>query len=100
VSEKPSNPIPESEQVAQLQKKLAWAQLRILQLEELLRLERIRKYGSGSEKLSSAQLELLEAEPGVSDLEVQAESEREPLPAAASTRKHRRHPGRQELPAH
>ncbi len=100
MSEKPSNPIPESEQVAQLQKKLAWAQLRILQLEELLRLERIRKYGSGSEKLSSAQLELLEDEPGVSDLEVQAESEREPLPATASTRKHRRHPGRQELPAH
>ena len=30
------------------------------------RLERIRKYGAKSEKLSDAQLELLEAEPGVS----------------------------------
>jgi transposase len=64
---------------------------------ERLRLVRIEKYGPGSEKLSDAQLELLELEPGVSSVEVQAESQREqlqlPLKAA------RKHPGRQELPA-
>jgi len=102
VSDKPSNPVPESEQILQLQKKLAWAELKIQQLEEMLRLERIRKYGPASEKLSSAQLELLESEPGVSSVEVEAESEREPLPSTTLTRKennHRKHPGRQILPA-
>src|SRR6202021_778365 len=68
-------------------------------LEERLRLERIKKYGPGSEKLSDAQLQLLELEPGVSDAEVQAEGEREPLPAAEKQPKRRQHPGRQELPA-
>ena len=102
VSERTSNPLPESEQIVQLQKKLAWAELKIQKLEALLRLDRIRKYGPTSEKLSNAQLELLEGEPGVSDAEVQAESEREPLPSTASTGKknHHRHPGRQQLPAH
>lgn len=93
-------PLAETEQIAQLQKKLAWAELRIQVLEERLRLERIKKYGPGSEKLSSAQLELLELEPSVSALEVQAESQREPLPAAPGKReKSRKHPGRQELPS-
>jgi transposase len=73
--------------------------LRIQVLEERLRWQRIQKYGPGSEKLSSAQLELLELEPGVSNLEVQAESAREPLPAAEKREKRRQHPGRQELPA-
>lgn len=73
--------------------------MKIQVLEERLRLERIKKYGPGSEKLNSAQLELLELEPGVSSLEVQAESQREPLPAPAPPGKHRKHPGRQELPA-
>ena len=58
----------------------------------------IKKYGPGSEKLSDAQLNLLELEPGVSHVEVQAESVRKPLPAATN-RKPRPHPGRQELPA-
>ena len=40
-------------------------------LEERLRLQRIAKYGPGSEKLTSAQLELLELEPGVSKPEVE-----------------------------
>jgi transposase len=40
---------------------------------------RIAKYGASSEKLSDAQLELLEEEPGVSNVEVQAESQREPV---------------------
>ena len=38
------------------------------------------KYGPGSEKLSNLQLELLDLEPGVSNVEVAAESERERLP--------------------
>jgi transposase len=72
--------------------------LKIQVLEEKLRLQRIKKYGPGSEKLSDAQLELLEWEPGVSSAEVQAESERETPPAPAR-KKRRPHPGRQQLPA-
>jgi transposase len=72
--------------------------MKIQLLEEQLRLERIEKYGPGSEKLSSAQLELLELEPGVSGKEVEAESTREPLPAAESANRPKKHPGRQELP--
>lgn len=94
-----STPLSEAEQIIQLQKKLAWAELTIRVLEERLRLQRIKKYGPGSEKLSSAQLELLDLEPGVSNVEVQAESEREPLPAVAKSKRNRKHPGRQELPA-
>jgi transposase len=45
--------------------------------------------------LTNAQLELLEREPGVSHVAVQAESEREPLPSTPAKRKH---PGRQTLP--
>src|SRR5271166_4039989 len=77
--------------------RLSFAEYKVRVLEERLRLIRIEKYGPGSEKLSEAQLELLELEPGVSSAEVQAESQREqlqlPLKAA------RKHPGRQELPA-
>jgi transposase len=82
-----------------LKRALALAHLQIQDLKEQLRLERIKKYGPGSEKLSDAQLDLLELEPGVSDVEVQAESQREPLPAPAQSRKRRPHPGRQALPA-
>ena len=78
---------------------MALAHLQIDALKEQLRLQRIKKYGPGSEKLDSAQLELLELEPGVSNVEVRAESEREPLPAATANRKPRPHPGRQEFPA-
>jgi transposase len=77
---------------------LQWAYLKIQVLEQRLRLQRIQKYGPASEKLSDAQLELLELEPGVSSAEVQAESEREPLPASTGSQKRRPHPGRQELP--
>jgi transposase len=76
---------------------LHWAELKIQVLEERLRLQRIQKYGPASEKLSDTQLELLEWEPRVSRAEVEAESQREPLPA--SPRIKRLHPGRQELPA-
>jgi transposase len=92
-----STPLSEAEQIIQLQKKLAWAELKIQVLEERLRLQRIQKYGPSSEKLNSDQLELLELEPGVSNVEVAAESEREPLPPRR--KRNRPHPGRQTLPA-
>jgi transposase len=94
----PSTSLPESEQIAQLTQQLQWAELKIRVLEERLRLERINKYGPASEKLSDAQLDLLDLEPGVSNVEVQAESERGPLPTPAK-KQARKHPGRQELPA-
>jgi transposase len=92
-------PISESEQIEQLRKQLQWAELKIRLLEERLRLELIAKYGPASEKLNDAQLELLQFEPGVSSVEVQAESEREPEPALSNQSQKRKHPGRQELPA-
>jgi transposase len=78
---------------------LEYSKLKIQVLEEKLRLQRIAKYGPGSEKLSNLQLELLEFEPGVSNTEVAAESEREALPPTAEKKKRRKHPGRQTLPA-
>jgi transposase len=83
--------------VLSYQNKLQYAELKIQVLEERLRLVRIAKYGPGSEKLSDAQLELLELEPGVSSAEVQAESERPAVQPSTKTK--RQHPGRQELPA-
>jgi transposase len=83
------------QQLATTEQRLQYAELKIQVLEEQLRRRLIEKYGSGSEKLSTAQLELLELEPGVSSLEVQAESGREPLPARP---KRAKHPGRQTLP--
>jgi transposase len=92
----PSDPVA----VVALKQQLQFAYLKIQLLEERLRLERIQKYGPASEKLNDAQLELLEEEPGVSNLEVVAEREREPLPAAApQPRRKRQHPGRQSLPS-
>jgi transposase len=79
------------------QNRLQYAELKIRVLEERLRLVRIAKYGPGSEKFSNAQLELLELEPGVSNVEVQAEGERPAVQPAAKTKS--KHPGRQELPA-
>ena len=87
--------------IEQLQNQLQFAELKIRVLEERLRLVRIEKYGRGSEKLSDAQLELLELEPGVSNVEVQAESQREPIPRLVGPQRPLgKHPGRQELPAH
>ncbi len=103
---KPPNPAPDdSPEVIELKRQLHWAYLKIQVLEERLRWQRIQKYGPASEKLNDAQLELLELEPGVSNLEVQAESARGPLPpgpaGAPRTQRPRPrpHPGRQELPA-
>jgi transposase len=94
----------EAEQIVFLTKELEWSRLKIQALEERLRLELIRKYGPKSEKLSDNQLQLLDLEPGVSSEEVEAESRRDPLPASApstkANNKKRKHPGRQELPAH
>jgi hypothetical protein len=59
------------------QDQLKFAEYKVRVLEEKLRLIRIEKYGPGSEKLSDAQLELLELEPGVSSAEIKAESERQ-----------------------
>ena len=72
-----------------------------LLLEET-RLLRIAKYGRKSEALSDGQLELLDAEPGVQAQEVELEAQRAPLPGASAPRKAspRKHPGREELPAH
>jgi hypothetical protein len=67
--------------------RLQLSELRVQLLEEKLRLQRIAKYGPGSEKLTSLQLELLELEPGVSNLEVAAEGERDALPATPDTQK-------------
>lgn len=93
------SPLSESGQIEQLRKQLQWAELKIQVLEERLRLQLIAKYGPASEKLNDAQLELLPLEPGVSSVEVQAESEREPEAALPNRNQKRKHPGRQELPA-
>ena len=66
-------------------------------LREMLRLERLKKYGPKSEKLSEEQVELLELEPGVQAQEVEKEAE------VSSRRKRltkREHAGRNALPAH
>lgn len=83
-------------------------EMKVLKLEQELRLERIHKYGKPSEKLSDLQLQLLDLEPGVSSVEVEAESEREPLPQRTTapepsqkqTRARQQHPGRNEFAAH
>ena len=67
-------------------------------MRELRRLDLLEKYGPAGEKLSDEQLELLEREPGVSSAEVEAESERAQLKLPLKAAK--KHPGRQELPAH
>ena len=104
MSPSPSNPPrSEAEQIELLTKQLQWAEWKIRALEERLRLEMIKKYGPKSEKLSDAQMQLLELEPGVSAEEIEAESQREPLPQAspvtAINRKSGKHPGRQGLPS-
>jgi transposase len=82
------------------EERLRLAEYKVRLLEARLRLIRINKYGPGSEKLSDAQLALLEVEPGVSIAEVAAESHREPLIAPRPAKPARPHPGRQQLPAH
>jgi transposase len=88
----------DSPQVVALKRQLYWTQLKVHVLEERLRLQRIKKYGLASDKLSLVQLELLEEEPGVSRQEVEAESKRESLPRQEQPKRERKHPGRQQLP--
>lgn len=86
--------------IAQLERELHWAQLRIQVLEERLRKQRISVLGPHSETLSNLQLELLaDEEPGVTADEVEAESKREPI-ANQPRRERKRHPGRERLPEH
>jgi transposase len=97
-------------QITRRDQVLATAELMIQRLKEELRLERIRKYGKRSEKLSDLQLELLGLEPAVSSEEIEAERARDPLTeesneetktAPAQQQKSRKkHTGRNELPAH
>jgi transposase len=98
----------QNQQIARNQQALAMSEMRVQKLEEELRLERIKKYGLRSEKLSDLQLQLLDLEPAVSSDEVQGEVERGPLPDETKSnnttdkQRHSRqnHPGRNELPAH
>ena len=94
--------------IAEKSQALAAAEAIIQQLKEALRLERIKKYGKQSEKLSDLQLQLLDLEPAVSSDEIETEVTSGPLPVAehektdevAPRRKSKPHPGRNELPAH
>ena len=93
-----------------LDQQLILSEMKIQLLMEELRLERIKKYGKRSEKLSDLQLELLGYEPAVSSDEIEAESNRDPItetPATASNtaaeqqqKQRKPHPGRNPLPAH
>ena len=86
------------QQLGAKERALGLAQLKIQVLEERLRQELIAKYGKRSETLSDLQLELLDLEPGVSSEEVEAESDREPIPAKTEdkpeSKPRRKHPGR------
>src|SRR5438270_11035765 len=87
------------------------AEMKVLALQEQIRLAQIARYGNRSETLSDLQLQLLDLEPGVSSDEVAAESERGPLTGPdqgkqakaeneAQDKQRRKHPGRQKLPSH
>jgi transposase len=81
--------------IAELERQLHWAQLKIQALEEELRQRRIHLLGPRSETLGNLQLELLaDEEPGATRDEVEAESRREPI----ATHERQPHPGRKRLP--
>jgi transposase len=83
--------------IANLERELHWAQLKIQSLEERWRQHLIQFYGPKSETLSNLQLDLLEQEPSVTRDEVEAEARRDPLPPK-TTRERKPHPGRKPLP--
>ena len=63
--------------IAELERQLHWAHLKIQSLEEQLRQDRIQQLGPKSETLSNLQLALLtEEEPGTTRDEVEAEARR------------------------
>ena len=69
--------------IAELERQLHWAQLKIQALEEELRQRRIQQLGPKSETLSNLQLALLtEEEPSTTRDEVEAEARRETLTRA------------------
>lgn len=70
---------------------MEYSKLKVLALEEKLRLQRIAKYCHCSESLSSLQLKLLEKEPSVSNMEVTAESQRDAQPSYPERNKKREH---------
>lgn len=83
--------------IAELERQLHWAQLKIQSLEELLRQSRIQQLGPKSETLSNLQLALLtEEEPSTTRDEVEAEARRAVLTRPAS-REGKPHPGRKAL---
>jgi transposase len=97
--------------IAEKDQALAAAEAIIQQLKQALRLERIKKYGKQSEKLSDLQLELLDLELAVSSDEIESEAASGPLneerqeeqnasSAVQQQKKRKQHPGRNELPAH
>ena len=83
--------------IAELERQLHWAQLKIQVLEEELRQRRIQQLGPRSETLSNLQLELLaEEEPGATRDEVEAEARREVF-TRTPPRERNPHPGRKPL---
>ena len=71
--------------IAELERQLHWAQLKIQALREELRQRRIQQLGPKSETLSNLQLELLtEEEPSTTRDEVEAEARRETIDAHAA----------------
>lgn len=84
--------------IAELERQLHWAQLKIQSLEELLRQQRIQQLGPKSETLSNLQLQLLaDEEPSATREEVEAEARREVL-RSTTPRESKPHPGRKPLP--
>lgn len=91
------------QQLSRKDQALALAEVKIQVFEERLRLSRIARYGKRSETLSDLQLALLDLEPAVSNDEVEAETQREPLESTAAeanleseraSKPRRKHPGR------
>jgi transposase len=84
--------------IANLERELHWADLKIQSLLEEMRQLRIQFLGPKSETLSSLQLELLaEEEPSATRDEVEAETQREPITQTVA-RQRKPHPGRKPLP--
>ena len=83
--------------IANLERELAWAHLKIQALTEELRQQRVKMLGPRSETLSDLQLQLLvEEEPSTTRDEVEAEAQR-PAIASVPPRQRKPHPGRQRL---
>ena len=84
--------------IAQLERELQWAHLKLQVLEEKLRQQRIRMLGPHSETLNNLQLELLaDEEPSATSEEVTAEAQREAI-TRKPARERKPHPGRERLP--